>query len=70
MSLVLHVDAGPWRAHQDLVASGHQGIVPVAKGNGYGFGLGRLAAEAARLGCDVLAVGTAEEVAAVRAGIP
>ncbi|QCV87677.1 alanine racemase [Acidipropionibacterium jensenii] len=70
MSLVLHVDAAAWRSHQDAVVAAREGIVPVAKGNGYGFGLGRLGAEAARLGCDVLAVGTAEEVAAVRAGIP
>ncbi|AZZ40481.1 alanine racemase [Acidipropionibacterium jensenii] len=69
MSLVLHVDAGPWRAHQDLVVSGHQGIVPVAKGNGYGFGLGRLAAEATRMGLDLMAVGTAEEVPALRAAV-
>ncbi len=68
MSLVLHVDAGAWRSHQDRVVAGNEGIVPVAKGNGYGFGLPRLAAEAARMGCDVLAVGTAEEVAAVRSG--
>ncbi len=69
MSLVLHVDAASWRAHQDAVVAGEEGIVPVAKGNGYGFGLGRLGAEAARLGCDVVAVGTAEEVPAVRAGV-
>ncbi|MCI1749741.1 MAG: alanine racemase [Acidipropionibacterium sp.] len=68
MSLVMHVDAAAWRAHQDRVASSTEGIVPVAKGNGYGFGLPRLAAEASRLGVDTLAVGTAEEVAAVRSG--
>lgn len=68
MSLVLHVDAAAWRAHQDRVAGSIEGIVPVAKGNGYGFGMPRLAAETSRLGVDTLAVGTAEEVAAVRSG--
>lgn len=68
MSLVLHVDAATWRAHQDAVAAADPGIVPVAKGNGYGFGLPRLAGEVTRLGLDCLAVGTAEEVAAVRGG--
>lgn len=68
MSLVLHVDAASWRAHQDDVVASDPGIVPVAKGNGYGFGLPLLAGEASRLGLGCLAVGTAEEVALVRAG--
>ena len=66
MSLVLHVDGAAWRAHQDSVVAGDPGIVPVAKGNGYGFGLARLAGEVTRLGLGCLAVGTAEEVALVR----
>jgi alanine racemase len=40
-------------------------IVPVAKGNGYGFGLPTLAAEAAILGCPTLAVGTIDELPVV-----
>jgi alanine racemase len=36
--------------------------VPVAKGNGYGFGNGRLARKAQWLGCDTLAVGTYTEI--------
>ena len=38
--------------------------MPVAKGNGYGFGVGRLAAQVARqwLGVDTLAVGTYDEL--------
>ncbi len=40
-------------------------LVPVAKGNGYGQGLRRLAAEATRLGVDRLAVGTVFEIAEV-----
>lgn len=66
MSLTLHVDAARWRDHLDAVTAATPGLVPVAKGNGYGFGLGLLAAEAARLGADVLAVGLASEVDQVR----
>ena len=36
--------------------------MPVAKGNGYGFTLGRLARRAAWLGVDTLAVGTYDEL--------
>ena len=68
MSLVMHVDAAAWRSHQDAVLADDRLTVPVIKGNGYGFGLERLAGEAARLTADVVAVGTAGEVAAVRAG--
>jgi alanine racemase len=41
------------------------GLVPVAKGNGYGFGVGRLARRTQWLGSDTLAVGTYPEVAEV-----
>jgi hypothetical protein len=43
----------------------HPDLVPVAKGNGYGFGLARLARKAAWLGVDTIAVGTYDEVADV-----
>jgi hypothetical protein len=67
MSLTLTVDGPRWRAHLETVADAHPGIVPVAKGNGYGFTLGRLARKAQWLrdrGHDVttLAVGTYEEI--------
>ncbi|WP_141014974.1 alanine racemase [Nocardioides sambongensis] len=67
MSLTLTVDGPRWRAHLEAVASANPGLVPVAKGNGYGFGLGRLARRAQWLrdrGHDVpaLAVGTYEEL--------
>ena len=67
MSLTLSVDGPRWRAHLEQVATTHPGIVPVAKGNGYGFGLGRLARKAQWLvdqGHEVaaLAVGTYEEL--------
>ncbi len=43
----------------------HPGIVPVAKGNGYGFGLARLGEVATWLGVDTVAVGTYAEVAEI-----
>lgn len=67
MTLTLHVDAPKWRSHLTSVVSANPGIVPVIKGNGYGFGLTRLAREAARLKSDVVAVGTSGEVLIVEA---
>jgi hypothetical protein len=61
----LYVDAGRWRAHADAVSRTVGGLVPVAKGNGYGFGAALLASEAQRLGCPTLAVGQQDEVATV-----
>ncbi|HMR48127.1 MAG TPA: alanine racemase [Arachnia sp.] len=68
MTLRLRIDAERWHAHQEEVLRQVPGLVPVAKGNGYGFGLDLLAQESCRLGVDVIAVGIAEEVAKVRAG--
>jgi len=65
MSLVLHVDGERWRTHLRQVAENRPGLVPVIKGNGYGFGLGRLARKSAWLGVDTVAVGTPAEIAAV-----
>ena len=62
MSLTLTVDGDRWRSHLRAVADATPGLVPVAKGNGYGFTLGRLARRAAWLGVDTLAVGTYEEL--------
>lgn len=64
--VTLHLDTDRWREHLRTVASATPGLVPVAKGNGYGFGLARVADEAQRLGADTLAVGLAREVAEVR----
>lgn len=61
MTLTLTVDAQQWRTHLRSFADQVPGLVPVAKGNGYGFGNQRLAEEIARLGIGVLAVGIAEE---------
>ena len=78
MTFTLHVDGPAWREHtssvRDAPRSAIRGdtgmsrlgdLVPVAKGNGYGLGLRRLAAEATRLGVDRLAVGTVFEIAEV-----
>ena len=72
MSLTLTVDGESWRSHLRAVAGATAGLVPVAKGNGYGFGLGRLARKTQwladqGLGCDTLAVGTYEELPEVAA---
>lgn len=64
MTLRLVVRAAEWRRHLAAVKEVTPGLVPVAKGNGYGFGIDRLATEAVSLGCDTLAVGTCREVPA------
>lgn len=68
MGITLHLDTAAWRAHLLSTRDAIPGLVPVAKGNGYGFGLRRLAAEALLLDLDTIAVGTSAEVAEVRAG--
>ncbi|MEO8105706.1 MAG: alanine racemase [Actinomycetes bacterium] len=57
----LHIKSASWRAHAKGLAEQIPTIVPVAKGNGYGFGLTMLGGEAQQLGCDTLAVGTLDE---------
>lgn len=64
--LTLTVDADAWRTHLQTVAEATPGLVPVAKGNGYGYGLPLLAEEAELLGVDTIAVGVPAEVNAVR----
>ncbi|MCZ4499435.1 MAG: alanine racemase domain protein [Marmoricola sp.] len=67
MSLVLHVEGDRWRVHQAAVAASRPGLVPVLKGNGYGFGLTLLAHQATWLEVDTVAVGTPTEIAPVAA---
>ena len=71
MSLTLSVDGERWRAHLLATAARFPGIVPVAKGNGYGFTVGRLARRAQWLAehadetgaaVDLLSVGTYDEL--------
>lgn len=66
MTLRLTVSLNQWRAHQRALLAEVPGAVPVAKGNGYGFGLDLLAKEASNLRTDTLAVGIAQEVPKVR----
>ena len=74
MTLRLTVDGERWRRHLLATATAHPGIVPVCKGNGYGFTIGRLArrvqwlhehAEQTGTPVDMLAVGTYRELAEV-----
>lgn len=67
MTLSLNIDTRAWRANVRTVHDEFPGLVPVAKGNGYGFGLDVLAREAARMNDDCIAVGIAREVEVVRA---
>lgn len=62
MPLTLRVDQERWWAHVRDVARRNPGVVPVAKGNGYGFGVCRLAGLASALHVDMLAVGTYDEL--------
>lgn len=62
MSLDLHVDRARWEGHLDAVVAATPGLVPVIKGNGYGFGNSVLLAQAGRVGAALVAVGTAADV--------
>ncbi len=62
MSFVLHVDGERWRSSHDRFVADHPGVVPVVKGNGYGFGRDLLCAEASRLGVPMIAAGTYVEL--------
>ncbi len=71
MSFVISIDTQRWQAHQDSVrdaiAESGAAVVPVAKGNGYGMGNTRLAAEALRMGTGAIAIGTVHEAGPVLA---
>ncbi|GAB3919204.1 alanine racemase [Microlunatus endophyticus] len=66
MGVTLRLDLDRWREHMRVVADATPGLVPVIKGNGYGYGHRRLARESALLGTDTIAVGIPSEVALVR----
>jgi alanine racemase len=65
MALTLHIDTETWRKHLLDYVAAHPAVVPVVKGNGYGFGNSVLAAAATELGVSALAVGTYDEIALV-----
>lgn len=64
--LKLTVDAERWHSHVAAFVDSCPGIVPVTKGNGYGFGHALTVQESQRLGVGIIAVGVAQEVASVR----
>jgi alanine racemase len=67
MTLTLTVDAGAFETHVRSALGA--GVVPVVKGNGYGFGRATLAALAVeRFGATTLCVGTVHELAGLPAG--
>jgi alanine racemase len=61
VTIRLSVDRARWWAHVTDVADSVEGLVPVVKGNGYGFGRVVLAHAAVEIG-PVLAVGTVYEL--------
>ena len=66
MTFSLKVDAEKFRGHLVSIMNSHatagSELVPVIKGNGYGFGRRLLADEASRLGCNRIAIGTVWEL--------
>ncbi|GAA3520002.1 alanine racemase [Aeromicrobium panaciterrae] len=70
VSFELRVDAARWRRGLRALTEHTPGIVPVIKGNGYGFGRDLLAAEAADLGVSAIAVGTYAEVPSALKAFP
>ena len=64
MALVLTVNSAQWNRHVNALAATIDGLVPVVKGNGYGFSRDWLAEKASKL-APVMAVGTVHEVPSV-----
>jgi Alanine racemase, N-terminal domain len=65
MPLTLYVDHEAWHQHLKAKVAEDPGLVPVAKGNGYGFTVPLLARTAAGLGVERIAVGSAQDATAV-----
>jgi alanine racemase len=63
----LTVYSAEWRRHVRSIVEATPGLVPVVKGNGYGFGRQQLAAIAAEF-ADTIAVGTVHELDGLPAG--
>ena len=61
MTVRLTIRTAIWRSQVARVVNAVDGLVPVIKGNGYGFGRNRLANTAAEF-CDTVAVGTVHEL--------
>ena len=70
MALVLTVNSAQWNRHVNALAATIDGLVPVVKGNGYGFGrdwLAERASSVATTTAKFIAVGTTFEVSSVPA---
>ncbi|WP_394944057.1 alanine racemase [uncultured Ilumatobacter sp.] len=61
MTVRLTIRTAIWRSQVARIANAVDGLVPVIKGNGYGFGRNWLASTAAEF-CDTVAVGTIHEL--------
>jgi len=61
MTLFLEVNSDAFKEHLNKTLKDYQDLVPVIKGNGYGFGLDNLAIEAKRLSLTTICVGTVFE---------
>jgi alanine racemase len=73
VALTLTVDRARWREHVAATRAAFPGLVPVVKGNGYGFGLTYLAELVSSwgpAGASELAVGTVHELAGLPADGP
>ena len=71
MSLILHVDGAKWHNHlATVLAESDAHVVPVIKGNGYGFGIKVLAQEAKALNLPVVAVATVAEAQEIESVFP
>lgn len=68
MTIRLTVDRDRWWRHVTDVADDVDGLIPVVKGNGYGFGRATLATAARRLS-PIIAVGTVYELDALPADV-
>ena len=68
MTVRLSVRTTVWRSQIAQMASTIDGLVPVVKGNGYGFGRLRLAELAAEL-ADTIAVGNVHELGGLLDGL-
>jgi alanine racemase len=67
VTVKLAVRTAIWRSHVARVAADVHGLVPVIKGNGYGFGRAWLAGVAAEFS-DTIAVGTVHELTGLPSG--
>jgi alanine racemase len=68
VTITLSVRTALWRSHVARIVNHVDGLVPVVKGNGYGFGRVRLAELAAEF-TDTVAVGTVHELDGLPAGL-